>query len=153
MVISAFILMVIIFSGITVYSGVSYFQVYGAVRAFSVTIARFDLDIVDLIIATEINIQNPSEIPFDIFVVDEAIYSKGEYVLRTSLSRYQNPLPLPAGQSVSLILTAVVPDTKIETVIAGLETSWRLWFNFQIGGPIVETFRVERSFTTVIQSI
>ncbi len=152
-VISAFILMAIIFSGITVYSGVSYFQVYGAVRAFSVTIARFDLDIVDMIITTEVSIQNPSDILFDIFVVDEAVYSSGEYVLRTSLSRQLNPLPLPARQSVSLILTSVVPDTKIDMVITGLETPWQLRFDFQIGGPVVERFRVERWFDAEIRSL
>jgi len=152
MVISAFILMVIIFSAITIYSAFSYFQIYRAVRAFSVTIASFDLDIVDLIISTEVNIQNPSEIPFEIFLLDQAVYAKDEYILRTSLSRQLNPLPLPPNQSVSLIITSVVPDTKIDAVIAGLETPWQLRIEFLIGGPIVERFRLERWFTTEIRS-
>jgi hypothetical protein len=140
------------FSAITTYSAYSYFQVYTAVRGFSVTIESFQLNMVDSIIATEIKIQNPSDVAFELLLIEERIEANFEYILNTGLYRTQDPLPLPPSHNLSVIVTSIVPSTRTSTVMSRLEDYWQLSIRVRLSGPVVEEFWLDRYFITEIEA-
>jgi len=151
-VIVTFVLTTLILSTITTYSAYSYFQVYTAVRTFSVTIESFQLNIVDSVIATEIQIQNPSDVAFELLLIEERIEANFEYIMNTGLYRTLDPLPLPPSRNLSVIITSIVPSTKTSAVMARLEDYWQLSIRVRLSGPVVEEFFLERFFTTEIEA-
>jgi len=152
-VVVVFVLTTILFSAFTAYSAYSYFQLYHAVRTFSVSTTSFSFNAMGSILKTELNIQNPSEVPFEILYVEERIEADYNYILNTGVYRQNDPLQLPPQGNLTITISSIVPDNKISEVTAGLDKNWFLTIRFRIQGPIVSKFHIERWFTTQITSV
>ena len=148
-----FVLTTILFSALTAYSAYSYFQVYHAVRTFSVSIVSFNFNVMESKLKTELNIQNPSEVPFEILYVEERIEAGYNYILNTGIYRQNNPLQLLPRGNLTITISPTVPNNKISEVTTGLENDWRLTIRIRIRGPVVSEFFVERLFLTQIASL
>jgi hypothetical protein len=107
---------------------------------------------VDSIIATEIKIQNPSDVAFELLLIEERIEANFEYILNTGLYRTQDPLPLPPSHNLSVIVTSIVPSTRTSTVMSRLEDYWQLSIRVRLSGPVVEEFWLDRYFITEIEA-
>jgi hypothetical protein len=148
-----FVLTTVLFSASTAYSSYFYFQLYHAVRSFSVSVVSFSFYNTQSILMTDLNIQNPSEVQFEILYVQERIDQGYNYILNNEIDRQMNPLQFPPYGNLTLTMRATVPDTKMLEVTTGLGKSWQLAIFVRIRGPAVGEFTVERDFETQVRSL
>lgn len=150
-----FIVVTVLFSAFTVYSGHIYYQVYHALRTFQIKIINFNFYGGQLVLKTGVNIQNPSAISFEILSILERIEKIESddyiYVGYTTLDSQENPLDLRPNGDLTLTVTFQIPASKIEEVTSGLENTWSLTFILAVRAFVVGDFQSQWSFETQME--
>jgi hypothetical protein len=152
-----FILVTVLFSAFTAYSGYIYYQLFHALRTFQVKIIDFSFYGGQLVLRTEVNIQNPSGISFGILNILEKIEKIQSddytYVGYANLDSQENPLDLRPNEDLTVAITFQIPATKIEEVTSGLENTWYLTFTLTVRAFVVGDYQSQWSFETQMESL
>jgi len=148
-IVTAFLLISMIFIVIVGYTTDLYFAVFVTVREFSVTIPNLNVKVVNssyVVIKTPITIQNPSECGLEVTSIREGLWLENVFVLSGSLATLGNPIQLHPKSTVNVTIEAEVPSHRIQYVTTQLEKNWRADLRIFLRAPIAGTYSWQNSW-------
>jgi len=141
--VTTFVIITLVFVIWNAYTSYTYFTVYAALKNFSVTIRKFDLEILNASIrtGTVIGFENPSQYTFDALSIVERLSLQGEFLLIEGLYRYSEPLRIDPMSDINVTIHAEITDKeKIEWIKKWQDEDWLAEIRTLVNGPLVGKF-------------
>lgn len=119
-----------------------YVIVFRGVRSFGVATPWFNVKVVNssyILTTTNLTIQNPSELTFELRLIREMLSINGEFIVSQtqSIPGYMHIAP---NSVVMLTVEAEIPSHRISYVTAHLDEVWVVYIRIYLNAPLVNGF-------------
>jgi len=141
-IMTVFLLVTLASSVLILYTIPLYFRVFRGLRSFSIVLPVLKIKVANsshISVVTTFEVQNPSELTYELRQVIEALTLEGKYILAKTLS-LKEFIALDPNSTATLTIDAIVPKDKIPYVQAKLSSPWLVYIRIFVRGPLVEQF-------------
>lgn len=137
----------IIFTAFILYTTNVYFIVFRGIRSFEVASPRLQiaLNSSNISATTNITIQNPSELTFELRQIREVLFLNGEFVLTQTVSTLGLMQIEPRSVSTFMI-EAEVPLYKVAYVQKNVDGFWGVYVRLFLDAPLVDGYSWSNSW-------
>jgi len=141
-IMTVFVLVTLASSAFILYTVPVYFTVFEGLRSFSVALPVLEIRAADssnISVVTSFEVQNPSELTYELRQAVEMLTLEGRFILAKTLS-FRKFVQLGPNSTVTLSINAIVPVDEISYVEARLSSPWFVYIRIFVSGPLVDQF-------------
>jgi hypothetical protein len=148
-IVFVFLASTILSSIIVAYNLYIYFLVFRAVRTLFIEVDELTFKTLEATLRTDLTIQNPSQVSFEILYVQERLQVGQTFIRSTGVYMQNHPLKLPPNGNLTIPIESDV-STKISEVTARLKNKWSVQITARLRGLLVGEFFHRGWFVTTI---
>jgi hypothetical protein len=137
-----FVSVTLVSSILILYTVPIYFKVFKGLRSFNIALPVLEAKVANssnVSVVTSFEVQNPSELTYELLQAVETLTLEGKYILAKTLS-FRQFVQLNPNSTVTLSINALVPVDKVSYVEARLSSPWLVYIRIFVRGPLVEQF-------------